>query len=78
MCAIADTRPTGLSLLQVFPREKEGTNYDLNWSLADDRVTPRGDAFRNADERTLHMYASAKPAKGSLKSALTVAKPGTL
>ena len=32
----------------VFPREREGNIYDVNWSLTEDGVTPVGDAFRNA------------------------------
>jgi hypothetical protein len=32
---------------QEFPQEHEGLNIEFNWSLADDDVTPRGDAFRN-------------------------------
>ncbi|EGZ09225.1 hypothetical protein PHYSODRAFT_348042 [Phytophthora sojae] len=30
-----------------FPEEHEGLNIEFNWSLADDDVTPHGDAFRN-------------------------------
>ncbi|ETK81104.1 hypothetical protein L915_13364, partial [Phytophthora nicotianae] len=30
-----------------FPQEHEGLNIEFNWSLADDDVTPHGDAFRN-------------------------------
>lgn len=41
----------------VFPREGAGLDYGLNWSLADDDVTPRGLAFRNADVQDLLMYA---------------------
>lgn len=37
----------------TFPREQPGLDYSLNWSLADDDVTPRGRAFRNADQDTL-------------------------
>ena len=32
---------------QDFPEEHEGLNIEFNWSLADDDVTPHGDAFRN-------------------------------
>lgn len=32
----------------IFPREREGNVYDVNWSLTEDGVTPVGDAFRNA------------------------------
>ena len=30
-----------------------GLDYDLNWSLAGDRVTARGEAYRNASVRDL-------------------------
>lgn len=32
----------------IYPRETEGNNYAVNWSLAEDGVVPVGDAFRNA------------------------------
>jgi hypothetical protein len=32
----------------VFPREREGNSYAVNWSLTEDGVVPTGDAFRNA------------------------------
>lgn len=32
----------------VFPREKEGNIYSVNWSLTEDGVVPAGDAYRNA------------------------------
>eukprot|EP00597_Dinobryon_sp_UTEXLB2267_P007633 CAMPEP_0170082640 /NCGR_PEP_ID=MMETSP0019_2-20121128/18161_1 /TAXON_ID=98059 /ORGANISM="Dinobryon sp., Strain UTEXLB2267" /LENGTH=403 /DNA_ID=CAMNT_0010297579 /DNA_START=203 /DNA_END=1414 /DNA_ORIENTATION=+ len=32
----------------VFPREREGNVYSVNWSLCHDGVVPVGDAFRNA------------------------------
>jgi hypothetical protein len=32
----------------VFPREREGNIYDVNYSLNEDGITPVGDAFRNA------------------------------
>lgn len=44
----------------VFPRESAGLSYDLNWSLADDNVTPKGAAFRNASTKELIMYSSGK------------------
>jgi hypothetical protein len=46
--------------LQVFPRERPGLNYDLNWSLADDDVTPKGDAFRNASAKELLTFVKGK------------------
>jgi hypothetical protein len=32
----------------VFPREREGNIYKVNWSMVEDGVTPVGDAFQNA------------------------------
>ena len=32
----------------VFPKEKEGNIYKVNWSLTEDGVTPVGNAYRNA------------------------------
>jgi hypothetical protein len=43
----------------VFPRQRPGLDYDLNWSLADDDVTPKGDAYRNAPLRVLQQYSAA-------------------
>lgn len=60
---------------QLFPRERPGLDYNLNWSLADDSVTPRGDAFRNASLQQLLMYAPGKVTKSNkvLTAALPVA-----
>ncbi|GLE09990.1 hypothetical protein PINS_up021964 [Pythium insidiosum] len=35
------------SLSYSIPEEHDGLNIEFNWSLADDDVTPYGDAFRN-------------------------------
>lgn len=32
----------------LFPREREGNIYSVNWSLCEDGVVPVGDAYRNA------------------------------
>lgn len=32
----------------VFPREREGNIYSVNWSLTEDGIIPVGDAFRNS------------------------------
>lgn len=37
----------------LFPRQKEGNIYNVNWSLNEDGVVPVGDAFRNARFRIL-------------------------
>lgn len=38
---------------QEFPRKARGLDYDLNWSLAGDKITTRGEAYRNASLRDL-------------------------
>ncbi|KAK1942070.1 hypothetical protein P3T76_006392 [Phytophthora citrophthora] len=46
-----------------FPQEHEGLNIEFNWSLADDDVTPHGDAFRNLSWPKLEELAKQeKPA----------------
>ncbi|KAE8908620.1 hypothetical protein PF005_g8119 [Phytophthora fragariae] len=46
-----------------FPEEHEGLNIEFNWSLADDDVTPHGDAFRNLSWPKLEQLAKQeKPA----------------
>lgn len=45
---------------QTFPRERPGLDYSLNWSLADDAITPRGDAFRNAEVNQIIMASAGK------------------
>ena len=45
--------PPSARLLQVFPRVARGLDYDLNWSLAGDKITTRGEAYRNASLRDL-------------------------
>ena len=57
--------------LQEFPRETEGLDYSLNWSLADDGVTPHGEAFRNASLTRLLMHSS-----GSLSKSKAIDVPG--
>lgn len=49
----------------TYPREGPGLNYDLNWSLADDDVTPRGLAFRNARDTQLFMHTSGSVDKAT-------------
>jgi len=44
-----------MPLYGIFPREREGLDYDLNWALADDDVTPYNDAFRNLELKKLIM-----------------------
>uniref|UniRef100_K3W8H5 Phosphoenolpyruvate carboxykinase (ATP) n=1 Tax=Globisporangium ultimum (strain ATCC 200006 / CBS 805.95 / DAOM BR144) TaxID=431595 RepID=K3W8H5_GLOUD len=46
-----------------FPQEHEGLNIEFNWSLADDDVTPHGDAYRNLSFLKLQELAKdEKPA----------------
>jgi hypothetical protein len=44
----------------VFPREREGNIYAVNWSLVDHGVVAVGDAFRNAHNATLERKLGAK------------------
>jgi len=60
----------------VFPALARGVDVDLNFSLAADRVTTRGQAFRNPDVRTLLEFlprGSAEVRKG--KSVATNGAP---
>lgn len=50
----------------VFPRETEGNNYAVNWSLTEEGVVPTGDAFRNARLGLLTSRLSAKVADGKV------------
>jgi hypothetical protein len=60
-------------LPQVFPNPN--VNYDLNWSLADDDVTPRGDSFRNAPIKVLLQHsAEGKKTSGAGLTAAKAAK----
>jgi hypothetical protein len=43
----------------VFPREREGNEYSVNWSLVGDGVTPVADAFRNARPQLLFTRSGA-------------------
>ncbi|DBA00180.1 TPA: hypothetical protein N0F65_007805 [Lagenidium giganteum] len=50
-------------LLMDFPEQREGLNIEFNWSLADDDVTPHGEAYRNLKWARLQELAKdAKPA----------------
>ena len=51
----------------VFPRENEGNNYSVNWSLTEEGVVPKGDAFRNARLGVLNSRLSAKVADGKVE-----------
>ena len=43
---LAISRPTQDEDALIFPRERPGLDYALNWSLNGDGVTPYGDAYR--------------------------------
>lgn len=51
----------------IFPREKPGLDYKLNWSLAADDITPSGDAYRNADKAVLDKESGKAPSGGDSK-----------
>lgn len=60
--------------MQEFPRKARGLDYDLNWSLAGDSVTARGDAFRNAPVRTLLEFTPRAEVKSITKQRALVTK----
>ena len=45
----------------MWPREKEGNIYAVNWSLVGEGVTPTGNAYRNARLPLLTSMLSVKP-----------------
>lgn len=57
----------------IFPRERPGLDYDLNWSLNKNGVTPSGDAHRitkKADLKKLGLTAGGKvKAEGTVDEA---------
>lgn len=62
--------PAARPAAQVFPNERYGCNYDVNWSVTSDHVTPQGDVFAMLPVRNLIMYSSGKPtAARALESA---------
>lgn len=60
----------------VFPREREGNVYAINWSLTEDGVVPVGDAFRNARVPLLATRLSAKVENGKVDVGSKVAYTG--
>ncbi len=60
----------------VFPRETEGNDYMVNWSLTVDGVVPVGDAFRNARLPILTTRLATKAVNGvvDVKSPVMVGK----
>ena len=58
-CAKLSTNPE-MGAWGVFPREREGNIYSVNWSLTEDGVVPVGDAFRNARDAVLESKLGAK------------------
>jgi len=51
----------------LFPRQREGNIYAVNWSLVEDGVTPVGDAFRNAELSTLTKKIGSKVQNGKVE-----------
>ena len=47
-------------LAQTFPRRARGLEYELNFSLAADGLTTRGEAYRNAPVRDLLEFAGPR------------------
>lgn len=50
----------------MFPREREGNIYPVNWSLNEDGVVPVGDAFQNARLPVLTSRLEAKVENGKV------------
>lgn len=57
---------------QEFPRVARGLDYNLNWSLAGDRLTTRGEAYRNASVRDLIEFTPRSGARVTKGRALIV------
>lgn len=55
-----------------FPRVMRGLDYNLNWSLAGDQLTTRGEAYRNASVRDLIEFTPRSAARVTKDRALVV------
>ena len=53
----------------VFPRESEGNNYSVNWSLVADGISPSKEAFHNARLPLLTSRLPNKASKGTVDDA---------
>jgi len=71
LCAKLSTSAAEMGAWGVFPREREGNIYSVNWSLTEDGVVPVGDAFRNARSAVLESKLGAKIEGGKV----SVSKP---
>jgi len=60
----------------VFPREREGNEYDVNFSVLEDGVTPTGDCFRNARGELLKSCIGDKVTSPKLTGAFKVDESG--
>jgi hypothetical protein len=60
----------------VFPREREGNQYDVNFSVLEDGVTPTGDCFRNARVELLKGKAGDKVSSPKLTGAFKLEESG--
>jgi len=56
----------------VYPRKARGLDYDLNWSLAADSLTNRGEAYRNANIRDLLEFIPRKDIKITKEKAVEI------
>jgi hypothetical protein len=63
--------------LQVFPNERYGCNYDVNWSVTLDGVAAQGDAFAMAPVRNLIMYSNGKPTAQRALASSDASEPAT-
>eukprot|EP00753_Platysulcus_tardus_P018215 PLAT6778.1.p2 GENE.PLAT6778.1~~PLAT6778.1.p2 ORF type:complete len:336 (+),score=157.72 PLAT6778.1:36-1043(+) len=60
-------------LFSVFPREREGLDYSLNWALAGLHCAPSGDAFRNASPEALQAALAASDGAAAASAAVAPA-----
>ena len=55
-----------MSSINVFPRENEGNSMSVNWSLVEEGVVPKGNAFHNGRVSLLQTRLSAKVVDGKV------------
>ena len=55
-----------MSSVGVFPRESEGNKMAVNWSLVEEGVVPKGEAFRNCRVSLLTSRLSSKVVDGKV------------
>jgi len=61
----------------IFPRERPGLDYSLNWSLNKNGVTPSGDAFRITKASEGAKFGTVAAAAAASKKAVAAAEAGS-